>query len=129
VAELWRVTRPGGIAVVFEHNPSNLLTRRVVSNCIFDEGVTLLPHHETESLMRNEYFDFSPSRFFLLLPFQIAAWRSVLHLRNGEIRGSGASNPITRRTLHIDGDEAIGCWASDLFFNVIQLTPCTVRRK
>jgi ubiquinone/menaquinone biosynthesis C-methylase UbiE len=44
VAELRRVTRPGGIAVVFEHNPLNLLTRRAISNCVFDEGVVLLPH-------------------------------------------------------------------------------------
>jgi ubiquinone/menaquinone biosynthesis C-methylase UbiE len=68
VAELWRVTRPRGVVVVFEHNPSNLLTRRVVSNCIFDRDVTLLPHQETESLMRKERFDVYPSRFILLLP-------------------------------------------------------------
>lgn len=68
VAELWRVTRPGGIAVVFEHNPSNFLTRRVVSNCIFDEGVILLPHQETESLMGQVGFDVRPSSFILLFP-------------------------------------------------------------
>jgi len=68
VAELRRVLRPGGIAVVFEHNPSNFLTRRAVSNCTFDEGVILQPHHETETLMRQEGFDIQPSRFILLLP-------------------------------------------------------------
>jgi hypothetical protein len=68
VAELRRVTRPGGIAVVFEHNPLNLLTRRAVSNCVFDEGVVLLPHKETESLLRHEGFDVYPSRFILLVP-------------------------------------------------------------
>jgi SAM-dependent methyltransferase len=68
VAELRRVTRPGGIAVVFEHNPSNFLTRRVVSNCVFDQGVILLPRQETESLMRREGFEVHPSRFILLLP-------------------------------------------------------------
>jgi ubiquinone/menaquinone biosynthesis C-methylase UbiE len=68
VAELRRVTRPGGIAVVFEHNPANFLTRRVVSNCVFDDGVTLLTRQETESLMRQEGFDVHPSRFILLFP-------------------------------------------------------------
>jgi ubiquinone/menaquinone biosynthesis C-methylase UbiE len=68
VAELRRVLRPGGIAVVFEHNPSNFLTRRVVANCIFDEGVILQQHQETETLMRQEGFDVHPSRFILLLP-------------------------------------------------------------
>ena len=68
VTELRRVLRPGGIVVVFEHNPSNFLTRHVVSNCIFDEGVVLLPHRETEGLMRQVGFDVHPSRFILLLP-------------------------------------------------------------
>jgi ubiquinone/menaquinone biosynthesis C-methylase UbiE len=68
VAELYRVIRPNGIAVVFEHNPSNFLTRRAVSNCPFDEGVTLLPHHETEQLMQNARFDVYPSQFILLVP-------------------------------------------------------------
>ena len=67
-AELRRVTRPGGMAVVFEHNPLNFLTRRVVSNCVFDKGVILLPHQETESLMRHANFDVQSSRFVLLIP-------------------------------------------------------------
>jgi ubiquinone/menaquinone biosynthesis C-methylase UbiE len=67
-AELRRVTKPGGITVVFEHNPSNFLTRRVVSSCIFDKGVSLLPHQETENLMRQACFDVGRSRFILLVP-------------------------------------------------------------
>jgi hypothetical protein len=62
------VTRPGGIIVVFEHNPSNFLTRRAVANCIFDEGVMLLPHQETESLMLQAGFDVHPSLFILFFP-------------------------------------------------------------
>jgi ubiquinone/menaquinone biosynthesis C-methylase UbiE len=68
VAELRRVIKPGGIAVVFEHNPSNFLTRRAVSNCIFDKGVILLPSEETETLMRKEGFDVHPSQFILFVP-------------------------------------------------------------
>ena len=33
VAELARVTRPGGLTVVFEHNPLNPLTRLAVRRC------------------------------------------------------------------------------------------------
>jgi SAM-dependent methyltransferase len=40
-AELRRVVRPGGIVIVFEHNPINPLTRVAVSRCEFDENVTL----------------------------------------------------------------------------------------
>jgi SAM-dependent methyltransferase len=41
-SELGRVTRPGGLVAVFEHNPLNPLTRVAVSRCDFDEGVELL---------------------------------------------------------------------------------------
>ena len=33
-AEMARVLRPGGVAAIFEHNPLNPVTRRVVSNCV-----------------------------------------------------------------------------------------------
>ena len=35
--EIARVTRPGGAVLIFEHNPYNPLTRRVVSTCPFDK--------------------------------------------------------------------------------------------
>jgi SAM-dependent methyltransferase len=40
--ELGRVVRPNGLAVVFEQNPINPLTRFAVSRCEFDKGVVLL---------------------------------------------------------------------------------------
>ena len=45
-AELRRVTRPGGLVVVFEHNPWNPLTRLVVARCPFDEDTVLLGRRE-----------------------------------------------------------------------------------
>ncbi len=46
VREMSRVTRPGGLVVVFEHNPLNPLTRLAVSRCEFDEGVELVGRRE-----------------------------------------------------------------------------------
>jgi ubiquinone/menaquinone biosynthesis C-methylase UbiE len=40
--ELRRVVKPGGIGLVFEHNPYNFLTRYVVSSCEFDKDAVLL---------------------------------------------------------------------------------------
>lgn len=40
--ELARVTRPGGMVLIFEHNPYNPVTRRIVSNCAFDADAVLL---------------------------------------------------------------------------------------
>jgi ubiquinone/menaquinone biosynthesis C-methylase UbiE len=40
--ELHRVLRPSGYLFVFEHNPYNPLTVRVVNNCPFDENAKLI---------------------------------------------------------------------------------------
>lgn len=42
LAELERVTRRGGLLVIFEHNPLNPLTLAAVRNCPFDEHAELL---------------------------------------------------------------------------------------
>ncbi len=42
LAELARVVRPGGLFVLFEHNPLNPFTQRAVSTCPFDENATLI---------------------------------------------------------------------------------------
>ena len=46
--ELNRVTRPGGVIAVFEHNPANPLTRRAVRGCELDVGVELLTAGDVE---------------------------------------------------------------------------------
>jgi ubiquinone/menaquinone biosynthesis C-methylase UbiE len=51
VAEMKRVARKGGLVLVFEHNPLNPLTRRVVSNCDFDRGAVLLRQGQTRKLL------------------------------------------------------------------------------
>ncbi len=42
-AGLKRLLRPGGLMVVFEHNPVNPATRHIVATCPFDENAVLLP--------------------------------------------------------------------------------------
>jgi SAM-dependent methyltransferase len=44
--------RAGGTLIVFEHNPLNPLTRRVVSACPFDDGAHLLRPREVVGLLR-----------------------------------------------------------------------------
>jgi SAM-dependent methyltransferase len=41
-AEIRRVLRPGGLFIIFEHNPRNPLTVRVVNTCPFDEHAVLI---------------------------------------------------------------------------------------
>ena len=63
--EMRRVLRPGGLALVFEHNPRNPLTQRVVSNCAFDADAVLLKQGTARDI-------------FADAGFADAAWRSIL---------------------------------------------------
>lgn len=70
LAEMARVTRPDGLVAVFEHNPWNPLTRRVVRSISFDAGAQLLTRREVSvglvraglSVVAAEYLLFTPWR-------------------------------------------------------------------
>lgn len=68
VAELARVTRPGGLAVLFEHNPYNPLTRLVVRRCEFGEDARMLGLAEAERLLRENGVEPVDCGFLLLFP-------------------------------------------------------------
>ena len=68
VAELARVTRPNGLAVVFEHNPYNPLTQLVVRRCEFGKDARMLAHGEASRLLRENGLEPIDSGFLLLLP-------------------------------------------------------------
>lgn len=68
-AELKRVLRPGGVAVVIEHNPFNPLTRLSVMRCPFDEDAVLLRDRSAERLLSGAGFRDLRSGHFLLLPW------------------------------------------------------------
>lgn len=68
-AEMRRVTRPGGIVAIFEHNPLNPLTRRAVRNCEFDVGVVLLRIQQAAELLRRSGLAVVERRFITFLPF------------------------------------------------------------
>lgn len=67
-AEMARVTRPGGVCVVFEHNPYNPLTRRAVNTCAFDEGVTLLTAGQTARHWGQAGATVTDKRYILFVP-------------------------------------------------------------
>ncbi|MCC5993133.1 MAG: methyltransferase domain-containing protein [Rhodobacteraceae bacterium] len=51
-AEMLRVLRPGGFALVIEHNPWNPVTRRIVNRCPIDRDAVLLSRPRTIDLFR-----------------------------------------------------------------------------
>jgi SAM-dependent methyltransferase len=70
VRETARVVRPGGLVAVFEHNPVNPLTRRVVRDCAFDEGVELLPRRELSRLLRAAALEVVSAHYLLFFPWR-----------------------------------------------------------
>jgi SAM-dependent methyltransferase len=73
VSELARVTRRGGLVVVFEHNPLNPLTRLAVARCDFDEDAALLGRARTRALLRDAGARPVEQRYILFFP-----WRARL---------------------------------------------------
>lgn len=56
LSEAKRVLKPGGRLYIFEHNPLNPVTRKVVKDCPFDEGVVLLGAGYTVKLFESAGF-------------------------------------------------------------------------
>jgi 2-polyprenyl-3-methyl-5-hydroxy-6-metoxy-1,4-benzoquinol methylase len=75
--ELRRVVKPGGIALVFEHNPHNVLTRYVVSSCEFDQDAVLLPGGKTKQLLLEAGFTKVAINHILTVPVANQALQNV----------------------------------------------------
>lgn len=67
-AEMFRVCKPGGIGVIFEHNPRNPLTMRAVNRCPFDKNAILLEGAETEALLKKAGFENVKHRSIISIP-------------------------------------------------------------
>lgn len=67
-SEMHRVLRPGGLALVFEHNPLNPLTMKAVNSCPFDADAVLLRRGETIGLMKGAGFEKVTARFIISVP-------------------------------------------------------------
>ena len=74
MAEMLRPIRPGGAAIVIEHNPLNPVTRLIVSRCAFDNDAVLLGCGKSRRLLAEagtlvagrRYIGFSPYRHALV---------------------------------------------------------------
>ena len=70
-----RVLRPKGMALIYEHNPFNPLTRRVVSSCEFDANAHLITASAMRASMKSAGFPQAQIRYRVFFP------RALRHLR------------------------------------------------
>jgi ubiquinone/menaquinone biosynthesis C-methylase UbiE len=75
--ELRRVVRPGGSLFIFEHNPFNPLTVRVVSNCPFDENAHLIRGSEMRKRLLAAGFANATTRYRVFFPNFLRALRPL----------------------------------------------------
>ncbi len=75
--EMFRVTKKGGIALVFEHNPFNPLTRLAVSRCEFDKDAVLLYKNRVKSLFADSNFRIQEHSYIVFFPFNKKLFRSI----------------------------------------------------
>jgi len=73
-AEMARAVRPGGLAVVFEHNPLNPLTRYVVARCELDADAVLLGARQVRGLLTGAGLAVREREYLLFFPWTGGAW-------------------------------------------------------
>lgn len=77
LGELARITRPGGLLVVFEHNPLNPLTVHAVNTCPFDENAHLISARQLARRFRAAGWAEPRIRYHLFFPHALAALRPL----------------------------------------------------
>lgn len=77
LAELARVTRPGGIVAMIEPNPLNPISRLGASRCEFDREATFLRAGSLRAIAVAVGLEAIESRYILFLPFEAPARRRL----------------------------------------------------
>lgn len=77
MSEMKRVVKSGGMTVVFEHNPYNPITQKIVDRCPFDANAVLLKPKTTSKLMHDANLTEVTRRYIFSVPAANKALRSV----------------------------------------------------
>lgn len=73
IAEAWRVTRPGGLFAIYEHNPLNPLTNIAVWRCPFDHDAVLLRARRVTGMLQVQGFEIIDRHYLFFVPID-APW-------------------------------------------------------
>lgn len=77
ITNINNLLKPGGALYIFEHNPLNPVTRKIVRDCPWDKDAILLYINETTGMMENAGFEISEKKFTLFFPAQLKFMRSL----------------------------------------------------
>ena len=75
--ELYARLKPGGQLVIFEHNPLNPLTRKVVRDCVFDDDAVLLWPRELRRRLAHAGFEQIDVNYIVFFPRFLARLRPL----------------------------------------------------
>lgn len=70
---LYQRLAPGGTIVIFEHNPFNPVTRKIVNDCPYDRDAVLLKPSELKTLLEDAGLRVCRSAYCLFVPPSLAA--------------------------------------------------------
>jgi ubiquinone/menaquinone biosynthesis C-methylase UbiE len=68
MAEVYRCLKPGGKIYIFEHNPYNPVTRKVVNECVFDADAVLLTPGFAKKIVKEAGFRNTENNFTIFFP-------------------------------------------------------------
>ncbi|HEX3561298.1 MAG TPA: class I SAM-dependent methyltransferase [Solirubrobacterales bacterium] len=77
ISEVKRVCKPGGLVVLFEHNPFNPLTRRAVHGCEFDRDAELFTRRSASRILREAGLPDPDGRYILFFTRESALLRGI----------------------------------------------------
>ena len=77
IAEIKRILKPGGIVIIFEHNPRNPVTRYIVARTPIDRNAILLSPRETENLLSSQEFSTTKTEYLMFTPPSASKLRSI----------------------------------------------------
>jgi ubiquinone/menaquinone biosynthesis C-methylase UbiE len=82
LSEVWRKLKPNGLCIIFEHNPYNPVTRKLVSDCPFDKQAVLLSSGNLkDKLLRSGFLKKKEIRYTIFFPRK-GLWKKFLPLES-----------------------------------------------
>lgn len=77
VSQIRKMVKTDGKLIIFEHNPINPLTRKIVRESPLDKGVVLLPFAETVGYLKRSGFEETRLEYIVFFPGFLSALRGL----------------------------------------------------